>query len=244
MPASVQPYEILGENKNNGIIVVCDHASNVVPTEVGGGSLGLPPSEMRRHIAYDIGAAGVAAGLSRILGASAIFSRFSRLVIDANRDEADPTLIMKISDGTIVPANRNISNSERELRLELLHRPYHRELERLASETEDPVFVSVHSFAPQLKGFRKRPWHIGVLFGHDERIAKPLIQLIRSEMGICVGVNQPYSGQLPGDTLSRHAAAKNRRHVLLEIRSDQIAAEDGQRKWAELLAPMIRIAAN
>ena len=77
-----------------------------------------------------------------------------------------------------------------------------------------------------------------------ERIAKPLIQLIRSEMGICVGVNQPYSGQLRGDTLSRHAAAKNRRHVLLEIRSDQIAAEDGQRKWAELLAPMIRIAAN
>ena len=183
MPKRAQPYEILGAGQNNAILIVCDHASNEVPADVGDGSLGLPPAEMRRHIAYDIGAAGVAAGISRILRAPAIFSKFSRLVIDANRDEADPTLIMQISDGTIIPANRKISRAERLRRLECYHRPYHCCLEELASEMIDPVLVSVHSFSPQLKGFPKRPWHVGVLFGQDDRVARPMVELLNSEKG-------------------------------------------------------------
>ncbi|MDE0113037.1 MAG: N-formylglutamate amidohydrolase [Albidovulum sp.] len=240
MPVRANPYETLCPGQKSGTVIVCDHASNEVPSEVGNGSLGLPPEEMRRHIAYDIGAAGVAAGLSRLLGAPAFLSKFSRLVIDANRDESDPTLIMQISDGTIIPANRNLTRSERERRLASYHRPYHDGLESLLSEIADPVLVSVHSFAPRLKGFKIRPWHVGVLFGRDDRVAKPLVELLKLEKGICVGVNQPYSGQLPGDTLNRHAAQKGRRHVLLEIRSDEIATEEGQEKWAERFAPLIQ----
>ena len=242
MSASAQPYKIHGADYKNGTVIVCDHASNEVPAEIGNGSLGLPPDEMRRHIAYDIGAAGVAAGISRILGAPAIFSTFSRLVIDSNRDEADPTLIMQISDGTIIPANRRLPRSERQRRLEYYHRPYHGAIDSLLSEIADPVMVSVHSFSPQLNGFPKRPWHVGVLFGRDDRVARPLVELLRSDKRICVGVNQPYSGQLPGDTLSRHAAKRGFRHVLLEIRSDGIATPDGQKRWAERLAPIIRTA--
>ncbi len=108
-----QPCEVIGESRKNRWLVTCDHATNRVPDEIGRGSLGLPEAEMQRHIAFDIGAAGVTRALADRLDATAILSAFSRLVIDPNRGEDDPTLIMQLYDGTIIPGNRDLDTTER-----------------------------------------------------------------------------------------------------------------------------------
>jgi len=121
-----------------------------VPDWINGGDLGLPAADMARHIAYDIGAAGVTAHLAHALNACAIQSQFSRLVIDPNRGEDDPTLLMRLYDGTIIPANRHADAVEKERRLDTLHRPYHAALAGLAARRDDTVICSVHSFTPQV----------------------------------------------------------------------------------------------
>ena len=224
------------------ILLLCDHATNIVPEEVAGGDLGLPPQEMARHIAWDIGAAGVTEALSGLLDAAALLTRFSRLVIDPNRGEDDPTLVMRLYDGTLVPANRAVGPAEIERRLEAFHRPYHRAvaaaIERLAAAGRAPALVAIHSFTPRLKGRAPRPWQVGILWHRDGRIALPLIARLRAE-GFCVGDNEPYSGELEGDTMSRHGTRNRLPHVLIELRQDLIATPDDQRLWAERLAPML-----
>ncbi|MGB3553088.1 MAG: N-formylglutamate amidohydrolase [Jannaschia sp.] len=222
-------------------VVTCDHATNRVPPEVAG-DLGLPPADMARHIAYDVGAAGVTRELSRLLDATAVLSDFSRLVIDPNRGEDDPTLLMKLYDGTIIPANRHADAAERARRLDLFHRPYHRALEAVLAAREAPVLCSVHSFTPQLRIGPARPWQVGVLFAGDRRLADPLIARLRAEGDLMVGVNEPYGGHLPGDAMDRHAIGPRRLHVLIELRNDLISGEAGQRHWAERLAPMLNAA--
>jgi predicted N-formylglutamate amidohydrolase len=224
------------------ILLLCDHATNIVPEEVAGGDLGLSPQEMARHIAWDIGAAGVTEALSGLLDAAALLTRFSRLVIDPNRGEDDPTLVMRLYDGTLVPANRAVSPAEIERRLEAFHRPYHRAvaaaIERLAAAGRAPARVAIHSVTPRLKGRAPRPWQVGILWHRDGRIALPLIARLRAE-GFCVGDNEPYSGELEGDTMSRHGTRNGLPHVLIELRQDLIATPDDQRLWAERLAPML-----
>ena len=224
------------------ILLLCDHATNIVPEDVAGGDLGLPPQEMARHIAWDIGAAGVTEALSGVLDAAALLSRFSRLVIDPNRGEDDPTLVMRLYDGTLVPANRAVGPAEIERRLEAFHRPYHRAvaaaIERLAAAGRAPALVAIHSFTPRLKGRAPRPWQVGILWHRDGRIALPLIARLRAE-GFYVGDNEPYSGELEGDTMSRHGTRNGLPHVLIELRQDLIATPDDQRLWAERLAPML-----
>ena len=224
------------------ILLLCDHATNIVPEDVAGGDLGLPPQEMARHIAWDIGAAGVTEALSGLLDAAAVLTRFSRLVIDPNRGEDDPTLVMRLYDGTLVPANRAVGPAEIERRLEAFHRPYHRAvaaaIERLAAAGRAPALVAIHSFTPRLKGRAPRPWQVGILWHRDGRIALPLIARLRAE-GFCVGDNEPYSGELEGDTMSRHGTRNGLPHVLIELRHDLIATPDDQRLWAERLAPML-----
>jgi predicted N-formylglutamate amidohydrolase len=198
---------------------------------------------MGRHIAYDIGARGVTLALAALLGAPAVLTRFSRLVIDPNRGEDDPTLVMRLYDGTIVPGNRHVTADEVERRLEAWHRPYHRgidaAIERLTAAAGAPAIVSIHSYTPQLRGRPPRPWQVGVLWHHDGRIALPLMARLRAE-GLCVGDNQPYSGQLEGDTLSRHGTGRGLPHVLIELRQDLIATEGDQRLWAARLAPILK----
>jgi predicted N-formylglutamate amidohydrolase len=236
-------YEIIEAEAASDVLLLCDHASNAVPACVGGGSLGLPAAEMARHIAYDIGARGVTLRLSRRMGATAILSRFSRLVIDPNRGEDDPTLVMRLYDGTIVPENRQVTRAEIERRLQRFHRPYHAAIDaqidwRLAAGRA-PILVAIHSFTPKLVAGRPRPWHIGVLWLRDDRLARPLIARLRAEPGLCVGDNEPYAGQLEGDSLSRHGTRRGLPHVLLELRHDLIDTEAGQAEWAERLAPML-----
>lgn len=234
-----QAFRIEGADRRGRWVVTCDHASNHVPPEVAGGDLGLPPEDMNRHIAYDVGAAGVSLRLAEMLDAPVILSEFSRLVIDPNRGEDDPTLCMKIYDGSIIPANRHADAAEIERRLDLFHRPYHRALAGLIAGRDDPVIVSIHSFTPQFVGRPPRPWHVGVLYAGDTRLAYPLIARLRAEPDLCVGDNEPYSGHLPGDALDRHAVQPGRLHVLVEIRNDLIATPAQQAAWGERLAPLL-----
>jgi predicted N-formylglutamate amidohydrolase len=235
-------HEEINPGGDSRILLICDHAGNAVPPEVAGGDLGLPPAEMARHIAYDIGARGVTAQLSRLLDAPAVLGRVSRLVIDPNRGEDDPTLVMRLYDGTIIPANRAVPPEEVERRLEAYHRPYHRAIERaidrMLAAGRAPALVAIHSFTPRLMGRAPRPWQVGILWHHDGRIALPLMARLRGQ-GLCVGDNQPYSGQLEGDSMSRHGTGRSLPHVLIELRQDLIAAPDDQRLWAERLAPIL-----
>jgi predicted N-formylglutamate amidohydrolase len=236
------PFRLIGEGLPGRWTITCDHASNNVPSFINGGTLGLPRLEMERHIAYDIGAEGVARHLSELLGAPAVLSTFSRLVIDPNRGEDDPTLIMQLYDGTVIPGNRHLDAAERERRMARLYRPYHDALEALASRRHDSVILAVHSFTPRLRGRAPRPWHVGILFGHDDRLARPLIARLRAEGDLCVGENEPYAGYLEGDSIDRHALRKGRPNALIEIRHDLIDTPEAQRRWAERLAPILSAA--
>ncbi|MGR3587596.1 MAG: N-formylglutamate amidohydrolase [Paracoccaceae bacterium] len=234
------PFKIIGADRSSRWLVTCDHAANTVPDFVGGGDLGLATCDMERHIAYDIGAAGVSRALADALGCPAILSNFSRLVIDPNRGEDDPTLLMKLYDGTIIPANRYAGADQLEMRLNRCYRPYHTAYAELAARRADTVIVSVHSFTPQLQGRPPRPWHVGVLYAADTRLARPLLARLHAEPDICIGENEPYGGHLPGDAIARHAIAWQRLNALIEIRNDLIATPDTQIRWAERLAPILQ----
>lgn len=233
-------YKIVGEGRGGRWLVTCDHASNRVPDDIGGGSLGIGPEDMGRHIAYDVGAAGLSLALAERLDSPAILSDFSRLVIDPNRGEDDPTLVMKLYDGTIIPENRHVGPAEVERRLNTLYRPYHDAYARIAARRPDTVIVAVHSFTPCLKGRPPRPWHVGVLYSHlDERLSRALVARLRQEPDLCVGDNEPYSGHLPGDAIDRHALAPGRLNALIEVRNDLIGDAAGQAVWAARLAPIL-----
>ncbi len=233
-------YKIIGPDRPSRWLVSCDHASNTVPDWVGGGRLGIAAEDMARHIAYDVGAAGLTRRLAERLDAPAILSDFSRLVIDPNRGEDDPTLVMKLYDGTIIPANRHIGAAEIEDRLARLYRPYHAAYAELAGQRNDTVICAIHSYTPCLRGRSPRPWTVGVLYSHrDTRLALPLVAALEAE-GLCVGDNEPYAGHLDGDAIDRHALTTGRPNVLIELRNDLIAQEDGQIAWADRLAPVLQ----
>lgn len=232
------PFEIIGADRPGRWLVTCDHATNIIPDWVHNGDLGLPAADMGRHIAYDIGAEGVTQQLADALNSPAIMSRFSRLVCDPNRGEDDPTIMMRLYDGTIIPGNRNADDAEKEERLQRLYRPYHAAYADLADKMGDPAICAVHSFTPRLNGRAPRPWEIGILYADDARLAIPFIAACRAQ-GWCTGDNQPYAGHLPGDAVDRHALQHGRPNVLIELRQDLIADAAGQTLWANRLAPIL-----
>lgn len=229
---------------DRGALVVCDHASNALPP--GYGTLGLAPAALDRHIAYDIGAAGVARRLAALLGAPAILSTFSRLLIDPNRGADDPTLVMRLSDGAIVPGNARIGADEIARRRDLYWRPYREAigaaLDAALATGAAPAILSIHTFTPCWKG-TPRPWQAGLLWDMDGRIARPLIAALRAERGLAIGDNEPYDGALEGDTMHELGTARGLPHALIEIRQDLVADEAGQAEWAgrlaRLLAPIL-----
>jgi predicted N-formylglutamate amidohydrolase len=233
-----EPFEIEGADRPGRWLVACDHATNIVPDWVNGGDLGLPPEDMGRHIAYDIGAAGVTRKLAEALDSPAILSRFSRLVCDPNRGEDDPTIMMRLYDGTIIPANKNADDAEKEERLRRLYRPYHAAYADLANKIDNPVICAVHSFTPRLRGRHPRPWEVGILHADDDPLSRAVINACR-DAGWCTGDNQPYAGHLPGDAVDRHGLQPGRPNVLIELRQDLIADEAGQTLWANRLAPLL-----
>ena len=235
------PVELIEGDRGKGVVLLADHARRDLPEEYG--DLGLPPTEFDRHIAYDIGVEEVIRGLAARLGVPAVFARFSRLLIDPNRGEDDPTLIRQLYDGTVVPANYPITGQERERRLDRYYRPYHDAVSALvASVAHDsgapPLVFSIHSFTPTMQG-RDRPWHAGVLWDLDDRVARPLIDMLSGDPLLTVGDNEPYDGALKGDTMYRHAIVNGFAHALLEIRQDLIADPAGAEDWAARLAPIV-----
>lgn len=225
-----------------GLVLLCDHASNAVPSMVG--DLGLPVEDMQRHIAWDIGARDVVLGLADRLGAPAILSRFSRLVIDPNRGPKDPTLVMRLYDGTPIPGNRSLTAEDIAARRHALHQPYHDQitsiLNQMLGQGIAPLLISVHSFTPQLRGQPHRPWHAGVLWDQDFRLAGPMLDRFRAEGNLVVGDNEPYVGSLPGDTMWTHGTARRLPHALIEIRNDLIADAGGATAWVDRLTGLIQ----
>ena len=235
-----EAFHFLGEPRVSRWLVTCDHASSRVPDWVAGGNLGIAAEDMVRHIALDVGAAGLSVALADRLDCPCILSDFSRLVIDANRGEDDPTLVMKLYDGTIIPANRHIDGAGIEARLTRLHRPYHAALARMAARQDDTVILAIHSYTPCLRGREPRPWHVGVLYSRlDRRLSEPLLRRLQVGGDLCVGDNQPYAGHLPGDAIDRHAVQPGRQNTLIEVRNDLIADAAGQHAWADRLAPIL-----
>lgn len=233
------PLHVLGGSRKSRWLVLCDHASNLVPPWIDRGNLGVPTADMDRHIAYDIGAAGVATRLAEHLDAPAVFSNFSRLVIDPNRGEDDPTLVRRLYDETIVPGNRRITVDDIQQRLDACYHPYHNRIAELAARRTDTVIVSIHTFTPQLRHKPPRPWHVGLLFAEDARLSLPLADLLQDDPELVVGMNEPYSGHLAGDTIDQHATRHGRQNVLIELRSDLVADDVGQKDWADRLANLL-----
>lgn len=237
---TIEPYEYIPQQANQEpLIFVCDHASNALPDVYG--LLGLPRTLFDTHIAHDIGAAEVTRTLARSFGVPAILARWSRLLIDLNRGADDPTLVMKLSDGSIIPGNASLDATEIHTRIARYHEPYHRaiadEIQRLSVLDAVPAVISMHSFTPTWKG-KARPWHIGVLFDRDERLAKPLAEAALAA-GFVVGCNEPYSGELENDCMYRHGTSNGLPHVLIEVRQDLIATALAARTFAGRLKPVI-----
>ena len=229
-----------------GLVLVCDHARNAVPGAIG--DLGMSAADMTRHIAYDLGARGVTLGLAARLGAPAVLSTFSRLVIDPNRGEDDPTLVMRLYDGSIIPGNRHVGGAEIARRIAAYHRPYHAAIDAALdgeiAAGRMPLLVSIHSFTPQFRGRAWRPWHVSVLWDRDDRLVRPLLDRLGAEPDLVTGDNEPYSGRLRGDCMWRHGTARGIAHALIEIRNDLISTPGHEADWAARLAPVIADAAR
>jgi len=234
------PLVTIAGDPAHGLIFLCDHAENCLPPEYG--TLGLPSTELQRHIAYDPGAAEVTRGLAERLGAPAVLSTFSRLLIDPNRGDDDPTLIMRLSDGAMIPGNRHVDGAERERRITRFHAPYHAEIERTIERSVKagaiPALVSIHSFTPVWRG-RGRPWQIGILWDADPRLARPLVEKLAADPNLVVGDNEPYSGALIRDSMFRHGTRRGLAHGLIELRQDLIGDAAGAAAWVDRLAPML-----
>lgn len=233
-------YEIVAGARLTPLILLCDHASNRVPEEYG--DLGLPKRQFERHIAYDIGARDLTLGLAGRLGAPAVLSCFSRLLIDPNRGMDDPTLIMRISDGAAVPGNRDVDDAERQRRIERFHAPYHRAvadtIRAVQARGMVPLIVSIHSFTPVWRGW-PRPWHVGILWDRDETVARAMIRGFAAQGDLVVGDNEPYHGAIEGDTLNTHGTRPGIPHALIEIRQDLIAAKTGVDEWVDRVSRVI-----
>lgn len=233
------PVEEIGGDLSQGLILICDHATNLLPQRYG--RLGLPESEFARHIAYDIGAGPLTRMIAQRMGVPAVMTCFSRLLIDPNRGEDDPTLIMRLSDGAVVPGNAHVDANERLNRLTRFYRPYHDAVARLIDKSlaRDvvPAIIAVHSFTANWRGF-PRPWHAGILWDADPRLAVPMIEALRAEGDIVVGDNEPYTGALKGDTMYKHGTCRGLAHALIEVRQDLIGDTAGVTAWADRLVPI------
>ncbi|QDZ00040.1 N-formylglutamate amidohydrolase [Nitratireductor mangrovi] len=239
--AVFSPFEIVDGDRARGMVVLGDHARNALPDEYG--DLGLPAAEFERHIAYDIGVETVVRRLAGKLRAPAVLAGFSRLLIDPNRGEDDPTLIRQLYDGTVITGNYPMSRKERERRLERFYRPYHDAVGAMiasvaAASKRAPFIVSVHSFTPAMQG-RARPWHVGILWDSDDRAVRPMLEAFADEPDLVIGDNEPYDGALRGDTMFRHAIVNGYAHILIELRQDLIASEVDAASWADRLAPVL-----
>ncbi len=235
------PVEFVNADGRSSAVIVCDHASNRVPRQLG--MLGLDAVQLADHIGWDPGAADVARRLSTLLDAPLVLSGYSRLVIDCNRPLRSAESIAEQSDGVPVPGNRGLSPLERASRTNALFRPYHDAIDRLLDgRTRRPsMLLSIHSFTPILNG-RPRPWHIGVSHWRDRRLAALMLGVLAHSNDFTVGDNAPYPIDEDVDyTIPVHGEGRGLPSVMIEIRQDGIRTAAGAAAWAARLANAYRI---
>lgn len=234
-PGDPLPVEVVSARSRTRVVLACEHAGRAVPARLG--DLGIAAAEMERHIAWDIGAEGLARRLAAQLGAGLVLQRYSRLVIDCNRPYAAPDLAPPVCDGTILPANLELDEAGRRARWAAIHQPFHDALAAALDGTADPILVAVHSFTPRLAG-RERPWHAGLLCNRDPSFASVLLAALRTVApGRPLALNEPYTvDDLSDYTIPTHGERRGIPHVLIEVRNDLITEQAGQKEWARLLA--------
>jgi predicted N-formylglutamate amidohydrolase len=238
------PVTVVNARGASPFLLVADHAGNLMPRALG--RLGIAAAECERHIAWDIGIAGVGRLLADALDATLIQQNYSRLVIDCNRPPGAPTSIPEISEYTHVPGNVGLSEASKAARAREIFWPYHErieaELDRRVQDRRPVVLIALHSFTPVFKGIA-RPWHAGVLYNRDPRFAHRLLALLNAEGDLVVGDNAPYTISDASDyTIPVHAERRGLQHVLIEIRQDLIGDESGQGGWARRLARLLPLA--
>jgi predicted N-formylglutamate amidohydrolase len=239
----VAPVGMENPVASSDFLILADHAGNAVPLSLTG--FGVAQADLDRHIGIDIGILGVCRHLARRLDASLIHQRYSRLVIDCNRPPTAASSMPRISDGTLIPGNQSLSESDRHARIEAIFMPYHLAIrgmiEARLEAGRPPVIIAMHSFTPRHGDYpAPRPWQAGVLFNRDERLSRPMIACLQGEPELHVGINQPYAITEGGDyAVPVHCEARGLLHVALEIRQDLIADVAGQAYWAERLARLV-----
>ena len=242
-PSAVAEYNTAGASP---FLLVCDHAGRRIPRRLR--DLGLNEADLARHIAWDIGIAGVARALADGLDAHLIMQIYSRLVIDCNRPPGSPTSIVRLSEGTLIPGNENVSAEEVALRRREIFEPYHQAIERVlearAQALRPTLLISLHSFTPVYAGI-PRPWRAGVLYNRSSGLAHALRDLLRAPGDIVVGDNEPYSVNDDTDyTIPVHGEKRGLAHVAIEIRQDLLGDDAGQEYWANRLAELLPKAAG
>ena len=243
-PGDPPPFTLFNPEGQAPMVLVCDHASNAIPTAFG--QLGLGPAELAQHVAWDIGAAQVARLLAARLDAPTVLGGYSRLVVDCNRAPGDPTSIVEVSDGIVIPGNRNLDDAQADARVNAVFWPYHHAITQALAHRwrhghgRAPALIAIHSFTPLMNDF-PRPWHLGVLWNRDPRLAEPLIARFQAHVELCVGDNEPYSGREVGFTMDTHGGAAGLPHVEVEIRQDLIADHAGCERWAVVVGETLKV---
>jgi predicted N-formylglutamate amidohydrolase len=220
-------------------VIVCDHASNRVPKALK--NLGLKKSELKQHIAWDPGTEDIGLHMSKKMNAAAVIAGYSRLVVDLNRGDDHPEVMRSVSDHVRIPGNANLTEAQKQQRLDEMFWPYHAEitraLKRFTAKGVAPVLISIHSFTPEMDGF-KRPWHIGVLWNRQEKLARALVKnLRRNNPDLVIGENEPYSLKAANflkNTISTHAESKGLPYIIVEFRQDLVDTKKKAVEWAEI----------
>jgi predicted N-formylglutamate amidohydrolase len=240
-PDEPDPVRALREAGASDFVLTADHAGKLIPRRLG--DLGVAAADLQRHIAWDIGIAGVTERLSAALDAVAVLQTYSRLVIDCNRDPSWPSAMPAISEFTEIPGNENLSEAARAVRTAEIFRPYHDRIEVLlgarAAAGRRTILIAMHSFTPVFKGER-RMIEVGVLYYRRTRLAEIMLDLLRAEADLTVGENAPYALTADSDySIPFHAERRGLEHVEIEIRQDLIASPDGQAAWAGRFARLL-----
>lgn len=239
-PEEPGPFRVLNPLAEQPVLLICDHASHRFPKSLG--DMGLDPFARRCHLAIDIGAGPLTKSLAKSLGVTAVVHNYSRLVVDCNRQLMDPSAFLEYGDGILVPGNRNLHQSDKDLRASALYWPYHcaidEQVERLRKAGPLPAFISIHSFTPVLNG-ESRSWEMGVLWDKDEKMREIFLEGLRGA-GYKVGDNEPYSGKAPQDfTIDHHAEELGLPHIGIEIRQDLIDDDAGVAEISEVMHSII-----
>lgn len=235
------PVCVFNAEGASAFLIVADHAGNALPRSLG--TLGLAAADRERHIAWDLGIAGVCRSLSSLLDATLIQQNYSRLVIDCNRPPGGAQSMPEVSDGTLVPGNLGLGMPARRAREAEIFAPYHTriadELDRRQAARKPAVLIAMHSFTPVFDGF-ERPWHVGVLYHRDSRLAHAVLGELRRQAGLTVGDNEPYDvGEATDWTIPVHGEQRGILHLGIEIRQDLITRPEDQIAWAARLAAVL-----